>query len=941
MKTNDLRAAYLDFFRTKGHRVCPSDVLVPTWDASVLFTPAGMNQFKDHFLGKVKLEFTRAASCQKCLRTGDIDNVGRTPYHHTFFEMLGNFSFGDYFKREAILWAWEFLTDKKWLGISSDKLTVTVYLDDDEAADVWHREVGLSLDRISRRDEHENFWPAAAPSHGPDGVCGPCSEIYFHPEPGKEVEIWNLVFTQFNRVGDPPNNLHPLPNKNIDTGMGLERAAATLQGVDSNYEIDILKPIVLAAAEVCGIRYDSKSDQGRRLRRITDHVRACTFAIHENVYPGPNKEQYVVKRLLRRAVLDGRQMGIEQPFLHRLVPAVIQAMSEPYPELQETAQRVSAVIEKEEANFFDTIDAGLHRIDEIFRTMRQKNQTEIDGALAAELYQTFGVPAELFESIGTDLGLGFDWSGYRREMERHSVESGKLADTVMGSFGPIDALKSEVKSTQFVGYETTRSEGAVQGIVCGQTRVDSRSAEQEPTDTNSIVPLTVIVLDRSPFYGESGGQVGDTGYLIGPNGRFEVRDTQRDSDLILHYGRVVEGSLQRGDLVKAEVDDRRRAGIRRAHSATHILHHALQKHLGSHAQQRGSKVDNDWLRFDFTNLEPVSPTQLQAIEREAIGHVAERANVTAEVIPLADARNKGAMMLFGEKYPDPVRMISMGNFSRELCGGIHLTNTSEIGDFEIFSEEGVSSGTRRIVALTGERATHHAAEIRSALERGAKFLDCDPGQLPDAVAQLLQRVKSLRKQAATGDASPSQSSAGYPSARPTTTYVEIRETLKHAARTLNAAMFDVPARIETLLAEEKQLKQQIAAAKSEPTIDSDGLLKTAIQIGNARVIVLEIPGANANSLRQLIDQIRRQADHTAIFLASIAGADKVNLVAGLSRDLVDTGLSAGEWVKNVAPVVGGGGGGKPDFAQAGGKHPQKIKQALQAATDYMRAALAT
>ncbi len=940
MNTNDLRAAYLEFFRTKGHRVCPSDVLVPTWDASVLFTPAGMNQFKDHFLGKVKLEFTRAASCQKCLRTGDIDNVGRTPYHHTFFEMLGNFSFGDYFKREAILWAWEFLTDKNWLGLSPDKLTVTVYLDDDEAADVWHHQVGLPLARISRRDEHENFWPAAAPSNGPDGVCGPCSEIYFHPEPGKEVEIWNLVFTQFNRVGDPPNNLQPLPNKNIDTGMGLERAAATLQGVESNYEIDILRPIVQAAAEVCGIRYDSKSDHGRRLRRITDHVRACTFAIHENVYPGPNKEQYVVKRLLRRAVLDGRQMGVDGPFLHRLVPAVVHAMSEPYPDLNETSQRVSAVIEKEEANFFATIDAGLYRIDEIFRAMRQKNQTEIDGALAAELYQTFGVPAELFESMGTDLGLGFEWSGYRREMERHSVESGKFADTVMGSFGPIDALKSEIKSTQFLGYEMTRSEGIVKGIVCGQTRVDSRSVQQEPAEENSNVPLSVFVLDRSPFYGESGGQVGDTGWLIGPNGRFEVRDTQRDSDLILHHGRVTEGTITQGDLVAAQVDDRRRSGIRRAHSATHILHHALQKHLGSHAQQRGSKVDNDWLRFDFTNLEPVSPALLQSIEREAITHVSQQARVTSEVLPLADARNKGAMMLFGEKYPDPVRMISMGEFSRELCGGTHLTNTSEVGDFEIFSEEGVSAGTRRIVALTGERATQHAAEVRSTLESGSKLLGCDQGQLPDAVAQLMQRVKSLRKQLASGETSQSASPVKLLPSQPTTTYAEIRDTLKHAARNLNAAMFDVPARVEALLAEAENLTQQIATAKSEPALDAEMLLMSAIPIGNARVIVLEIPGANANSLRQLIDQIRRHSNHTAVFLASIAGADKINLVAGLSRDLVDTGLSAGEWVKHVAPIVGGGGGGKPDFAQAGGKHPEKIKQALQTASDYIRAALA-
>lgn len=942
MKTNDLRKAYLEFFRTKGHRICPSDVLVPTWDPSVLFTPAGMNQFKDHFLGKVQLEFTRAASCQKCLRTGDIENVGRTPYHHTFFEMLGNFSFGDYFKHDAIVWAWEFLTDKNWLGMNPDQLTVTVFLDDDEAADIWQRVVGLPLARISRRDEHENFWPAGAPSQGPDGVCGPCSEIYFHPAAGKEVEIWNLVFTQFNRIGDPPNNLHPLPSKNIDTGMGLERAAATLQGVESNYDIDILKPIVLAAAEICGVHYDPASDSGRRLRRITDHVRACTFAIHENVYPGPNKEQYVVKRLLRRAVLDGRQIGVDAPFLHRLVSAVVAAMSDPYPELNETVARVSAAIEKEEANFFATIDAGLHRIDEIFRAMRQQNQTEIDGALAAELYQTYGVPAELFESMGTERGLSFDWSGYRREMERHSVESGKIADTVMGSFGPIDALKAEVKSTSFLGYDSVRGEGTVRGIVCGEVRADSRSAQSEPAGESDEIPFTVVVLDRTPFYAESGGQVGDTGWLIGPRGRFEVRDTQRDSDLILHYGRVTSGEISRGDVVSAEVDPQRRAGIRRAHSATHILHFALQKHLGSHAQQRGSKVDNDWLRFDFTNLEPVSPGQLEKIEREALEKVREHAPVTAEILPLAEARRQGAMMLFGEKYPDPVRMITMGNFSRELCGGTHLANTAEVQDFEILSEEGVSAGTRRIVALTGERAQQHAAQVRAAVEQSATHLGCSPSQLPDAVAELLHRVKGLRKRLASGSgdipaSAPRRTSA---QSKTLTDPAEWRDALKQSAKALNAGLFDVPGRVEALLAEEVHLNGQIAELKSKPALDVDGLMKSAVHIGNARVIVLEIPETNPNALRQLIDQVRRQFDHSATFLASPAGVDKVHLVAGLSRDLVDSGISAGDWVKEVAPIVGGGGGGKPDFAQAGGKKPEMIQMALHAAMEYIRGKLA-
>ncbi len=487
MKTDELREKYLSFFETKGHKRCPSDVLVPTWDPSVLFTPAGMNQFKDHFLGKVKLEFTRATTCQKCLRTGDIENVGRTAYHHTFFEMLGNFSFGDYFKRDAINWAWEFLTDKKWLGLESERLTVTVYTDDEEAAGIWAKDVGLTPARIERCGEDENFWPANAPSQGPDGVCGPCSEIYYHPEGSEAVEIWNLVFTQFNRVGDPPNNLRPLPSKNIDTGMGLERTAATLQGVLTNYHIDILMPIVLAAAEVCGKKYEYESDNGRRLRRITDHVRACTFAVHENVYPGANKEKYVVKRLLRRAVLDGHQMGMRQPFLHKLVPVVAEMMKRPYPELSETVKRVSGVIEKEEANFFGTIDAGLNHIDRVFDEMRSENRVTVDGAVAAELYQTYGVPPELFESLAAEHNLAFDWQGYERAMEEHGEASGKVHHAVMGTRGPIDSLKQALHATQFLGYETTEADAVIKGIIAGTAPNDHLCDKMDEVGHENLV----------------------------------------------------------------------------------------------------------------------------------------------------------------------------------------------------------------------------------------------------------------------------------------------------------------------------------------------------------------------------------------------------------------------------------------------------------------------
>ncbi len=423
MKTDELREKYLAFFETKGCVRRPSDVLVPSWDPSVLFTPAGMNQFKDHFLGRCKLDFTRATTCQKCLRTGDIDNVGRTAYHHTFFEMLGNFSFGDYFKREAIHWAWEFLTGKKWLGMDPAKLSATVYLDDDEAAAIWLDEIKLPPDRLQRLGEDENFWPANAPSQGPDGVCGPCSEIYFH-SPFGEVEIWNLVFTQFNRAGDPPDNLSPLPSKNIDTGMGLERTAAVLQGVETNFHIDILRPLVEAAGEICHVKYVPDDENGRRLRRIADHLRACAFAVHENVYPGNKKQGYVIRRLLRRAVLDGHQMGVREPFLHNLVGRVADLMKNPYPDLSESTTAVAGVIEKEEANFLAVLDAGLERIERLFRQMKERRERTVSGGEAAEMFQTYGFPPELFETLASERNLVFDWDGFEKEMQQHGIESG-------------------------------------------------------------------------------------------------------------------------------------------------------------------------------------------------------------------------------------------------------------------------------------------------------------------------------------------------------------------------------------------------------------------------------------------------------------------------------------------------------------------------------------
>ncbi len=869
MKTDELREKYLAFFETKGCVRRPSDVLVPRWDPSVLFTPAGMNQFKDHFLGRCKLEFTRATTCQKCLRTGDIDNVGRTAYHHTFFEMLGNFSFGDYFKREAINWAWEFCTDKRWLGMDPDRLSATIYLDDDEAADIWLNDVKLPPDRLERIGEDENFWPANAPSQGPDGVCGPCSEIYYHTDYG-EVEIWNLVFTQFNRVGDPPGNLRPLPSKNIDTGMGLERTAAVLQGVETNFHIDILRPLVEAAGEVCSVAYDPQSENARRLRRIADHLRACTFAIHENVYPGPNKEKYVIKRLLRRAVLDGHQLGRHEPFLYQLVGKVAELMKNPYPELTETVERVSRVIEKEEANFFSSIDAGLDRIERVFAQMKQQRLGVVSGKESAQMFQTYGFPPELFETMAAEHNLAFDWDGYYQEMKRHGEISGPAERGALFKHDPLEALKKAMHGSKFVGYETIEVDDAkVVGIIVGDQLCD-KVDEQVVDEADSQRPTIVVVLDKTPFYGAMGGQVGDVGELAGEGFRFDVTDAAVDGAFTLHRGHLREGEIALGSVVSARVDIRRRQGIRRAHSATHLLHYALQKHLGEHAQQRGSKVDDDLLRFDFTNPSALNIEELSRIETEVNAKILDGVPIRCENLPLAEARKAGAMMLFGEKYPDVVRMVSMGNFSKELCGGTHLDNTAQVGMLKIVGEESVAAGTRRITALTGTAALEDVRRKDTALARAAAVLKVPAGEVDD--------------------------------------------------------------RIEALLKEVRQLKKQLAAGAKGVGVSAEGLLAEAAEVGGTKIIVAEVPDAGPPMMRQLIDQLRRKAAPVAVMLGSRQEEEgKVLLVAGISRDLVEKGLDAVAWIRTAAKQVDGSGGGRPDMAQAGGKNPERLPEALQTA----------
>lgn len=876
IKVDELRESYLSFFESKGCTRRPSDVLVPRWDPSVLFTPAGMNQFKDHFLGRCKLDFTRATTCQKCLRTGDIDNVGRTAFHHTFFEMLGNFSFGDYFKTEAIHWAWEYLTSPKWLHIPQNKLSVTVYKDDDEAYNIWANEIGLPSERISRLDEDENFWPASAPSEGPDGVCGPCSEIYFDTGCVGTVEVWNLVFTQFNRVGENtsktglPNNLRPLPSKNIDTGMGLERIASALQGVSTNFHIDTLRPLVEASAEVCGRHYAPDSDDGRRFRRIADHVRACTFAIHENVIPGPNKEKYVIKRLLRRAVLDGHQLGLRTPFLYQLVDKVAEMMKRPYPELQETTERVASVIRAEEENFLGTIDGGLAYIDRIFAQMQKENRGMVSGHEAAEMYQTHGFPPELFETLATERGLLFDWDGYKKAMEEHGIASGAGNVIELFKSGPIDQLKKQVAATEFVGYNRESiSDAKIVGIIAEDVLCDHYNLKND-----SKTPV-IVVLDRTPFYGEMGGQVGDCGVIFADGLCFKVIDTQIDGGLTLHLGMLEEGELRVGATVTGSLDHERRRAIRRAHTATHLLHAALHQVLGEHAQQQGSRVEPDALRFDFPHPKSLTAEELVAIEAWVNRAVLVATPVTSVVMPIQEARQTGAMMLFGEKYPDEVRVVGIVSdhpISKELCGGTHLTNTAEIGSFRIVSEESVAAGTRRIAAYTGLQAWQ---------------LGHDAGVTLSAISGVL-KVPSK----------------------------------------------EISTRVEALAKEVRQLKKQATVVKGGVSVDT--LLTAAVTAGTTKIVVSEVDTADAGALRDAIDQIRKKSESSAVFLAAKGEEGKVMLVAGVSRDLVSSGLSAADWLKAVAPIVKGGGGGRPDMAQAGGKDASKLGEALVAAKKFIQ-----
>ena len=871
MQTNELREKYLAFFESKGCVRRPSDVLIPKDDPTVLFTPAGMNQFKNQFLGIGPLDFTKATTSQKCLRTGDIGNVGITAYHHTFFEMLGNFSFGDYFKREAIHWAWEFLTTKQWLGLDPERLTITVYLDDDEAFGIWNNEVKVPASHITRCDESENFWPASSPSQGPDGVCGPCSEIYYlAPGATKPVEIWNLVFTQFNRVGNPPNNLHPLPKQNIDTGMGLERCASCLQGVLSNFEIDILKPMCLAAGDALNLKYEYSAAHGRACRRIADHVRACTFAIHEGAMPGPEKANYIVRLLLRRAAMEGFLLGKKQPFLSQLVPVVVEQMKAQYPEITQTIQSVQNVIKAEEEQFLDVVDRGLPRFEKL--AQRAKSSGVISGEDAFDLHSSFGFLIELTQTLAEQNGLTVDRDGYERAKKRHELTSGSgaFADSVM-SAGPIDSLKQK-GGTTFLGYDSLTAESEVVGIISEGALVDGFAA------VGHEAPIGVA-LNQSPFYGESGGQVGDTGTLIGDGVEFSVIDTQKDGELWIHVGHLTKGKLTVGQTVTAKVDADRRAGIRRAHSATHILHHALRTHLDDSATQRGSKVDQDQMRFDFSWPSPLTAEQLLQIEDTINAKIATAAPVTTELLPIEAAREKGAMALFGEKYPDRVRVVSMGDFSIELCGGTHLSSVGQVGLCKVVSDEPVAKGVRRISCVTGPRAIQRLRDNESLLK------DIAASVKVGSVDEILRRVAQLQS--------------------------ELRDAKAALAKQASANMAGLV----------------------------DELVEKAEDINGSKIITHLCEGIDRDGLREFADKLRGRAKSAAVLLGAIFDG-KPALLAAVTKDLIDKGVKAGDCVRDAAKQIGGGGGGRPDLAEAGGKDASKLQEALTAGAAVYRKALA-
>ena len=871
--TAEIRQAFLDFFHSKGHQVVASSSLVPHNDPTLLFTNAGMNQFKDVFLGLDKRNYSRATTAQRCVRAGgkhnDLENVGYTARHHTFFEMLGNFSFGDYFKQDAIKYAWELLTGENWFALPKEKLWVTVYETDDEAFDIWANEVGVPRERIIRIGDNkgapfasDNFWQM-----GDTGPCGPCTEIFFdHGDhiwggpPGspeedgdRYIEIWNIVFMQFNRQAD--GTMEPLPKPSVDTGMGLERIAAVLQHVNSNYDIDLFRDLIASVAKVTG----ATDLTNKSLRVIADHIRSCAFLIADGVIPSNENRGYVLRRIIRRAIRHGNMLGAKDTFFWKLVAPLIAVMGSAGEELKQQQAQVEQVLKTEEEQFARTLERGLALLDE--ELSKLKGDT-LDGETAFRLYDTYGFPVDLTADVCRERNIKVDEAGFEAAME----EQRRRARESSGFGADYNAMIRVDGVSEFKGYDHLELNGKVTALFIDGKAVDSVSAGQE----------AVVILDQTPFYAESGGQVGDKGELKGAGFSFAVSDTQKYGQAIGHIGKVASGSLKVGDAVQADVDEARRQRIRLNHSATHLMHAALRQVLGTHVAQKGSLVNDKALRFDFSHFEAMKPEEIRAVEDLVNAQIRCNLAIETNIMDIDAARASGAMALFGEKYDDRVRVLQMGDFSTELCGGTHAARTGDIGLFRITSESGTAAGVRRIEAVTGEGAIAMLHAQSDQLSDIAQLLKGDSHNLGEKVRAALERTRQLEK-------------------------------------------------------ELQQLKEQAAAQESA------NLSSKAEEINGVKLLVSELAGVEPKMLRTMVDDLKNQLGSTVVVLATVADG-KVSLIAGVSKDVTDR-VKAGELVGMVAQQVGGKGGGRPDMAQAGGTDASALPAALASVKGWVSAKL--
>jgi len=874
MNSNEIRQKFLSFFKSKEHKVMPSSSLVPD-DPTLLLTAAGMVQFKPIFLGEIKVDFKRATTVQKCLRTTDIENVGKTARHQTFFEMLGNFSFGDYFKEEAIEWAWEFVTEH--LKLPLDKLYATIYEDDDEAFDIWRDKVGLSEEKIFRMGE-DNFWSA-----GPTGPCGPSSEIMYDLGPdfgcGEEgctvgcdcdryLEVWNLVFMQYNR--DEEGNLHPLPKKNIDTGAGLERIARIMQGARSNFETDVLYPIVSEVANIAGIKYGGDPQRDVSVKVVADHSRAVAFLVSDGVLPSNEGRGYILRRLLRRAVLHARLLGIERPFIENVIDVVIETMKDPYKELLDNKAFIQRIASHEEKRFMDTLKQGLIMLDQAISQAKNENRDTLTGDFVFRLYDTYGFPIELTMEIAEDRGMSVDEETFQNLMEeqRERARASWAGEREFKHAEVYAEVREEFGETEFLGYEVDEAQATIKAIIRNNVVV-TEAAEGESIE---------LIFNRTPFYAEKGGQVGDKGVVETDSGRVEIEDTQEPLEgIYAHMGKVVSGNISIDQTARVLVHVERRQAIRRNHTATHILQWALRRVLGDHVKQAGSLVEAERFRFDLTHFAPLSREQIRKVEELVNSKIFEGNQVRTFVTSYEFARETGAVALFDQKYGEFVRLVEVGNYSKELCGGTHVANTNEIGLFKITSEGSIGANTRRIEGVTNGAALNYLYKEEDSLQKAAGILKADPAQVPEKLEALIQTIK-----------------------------------------------------------EQGQEIQSLKSKLAKETIDE--LLSEAKQLDGAKVIVDQVEAADMENLRSYADLIREKAGTAVLFLASTANS-KVLLLAAGTPDMVKAGFNAGNLIKKVAPLVGGGGGGRPDLAQAGGKDPKGIEKALDEANKEIEAML--